>query len=445
MTVSQSNKCNLLTFLPDGCSADVAAFLLPFEAYNLCLTSKHFHMQRSATSLLSTRVLKSSLLSSLAKVLKHNDTSINLENLASLQRHLTNSGLPANSFFLSGSTIVQACLGVLWEKSPNIKTDIDIFCSSDAAPIIRSWLVKASATAPGHHIFAGASFGYFDQSHFTVDESPTSHVENFGKFTSLAKPPDGTISTDQHQLWLENEALTKNAVRNGGSEHTKHLQGGICVCTHNGDPIPFLSRNTAKDLYRLKIEESIDFEHKVDLVIAKKNCNATDLINNFDLDICRCSFDGSNFFIPDPHNVFKNKKAAENPFLSYFFQTVIPCPSSVARSRIDCLKAFFLPIIGDHPQSTTLERIRSLKTTMPYHPFVTYVFLKENVDGNTEFTRAHFIHVFVQRQVARLAKYRRRGVQIEGTEMIPSDYDLFSGVPRQHLFHLNNLEWDDMA
>ena len=32
-----------------------------------------------------------------------------------------------------------------------------------------------------------------------------------------------------------------------------------------------------------------------------------------------------------------------------------------------------------------------------------------------------------------------------GTEMIPSDYDLFSGVPRQHLLHLNNLEWDDMA
>ena len=31
-------------------------------------------------------------------------------------------------------------------------------------------------------------------------------------------------------------------------------------------------------------------------------------------------------------------------------------------------------------------------------------------------------------------------VEVEGTEMIPSDYDLLSGVPRRHLLQLNNLE-----
>ena len=155
MTNKCSSKCHL-TLLTDECKLEIAAFLLPFEAYNLCLTSKHLHAQRSLP--LSTSILKSSLLSSLAKVLQHNKTGITLDNLASLQHLLTSSGLPANSFFLSGSTIVQACLGVLWEKSTNIKTDIDIFCSQDAAPIVRSWLVTANAAGPGHHIFAGALF-----------------------------------------------------------------------------------------------------------------------------------------------------------------------------------------------------------------------------------------------------------------------------------------------
>ena len=407
--------------LPDGCKVEVAAFLLPFEAYNLCLTSKHFHSQRSL-SLLSTRVLKSSLLSSLAKVLRHNETGITLENLACLQRLLTRFGLPANSFFLSGSTIVQACLGVLWEKSTNVKTDVDIFCSQDAAPIVRSWLVTANAAGPGHHIFTGAHFGYFDQSHFVVQESPISHVEKFGKFTSTMKPPVGTVSTDQHQLCLESEESTKNAIQHGGSKQTKHLQDGIFVCTHNGDPVPFLPKSVTKNLYRMRVEDSVQFEDKVDLVVAKRLSSALDLINNFDLDICRCSFNGINFSIPNPHNVFKNKQAPESPFVDPITKTVISCPSTVAGSRLDCLKTFFLPIVGDHPQETTLERVRSLRTTMPCHPFVTYVFLEEDEEGNTKFTRAHFIHVFIQRQVARLAKYRRRGVEVEGTEMIPSDY-----------------------
>ena len=112
----------------------------------------------------------------------------------------------------------------------------------------------------------------------------------------------------------------------------------------------------------------------------------------------------------------------------------------VQEMRWDMLTAFY-KFLQVHPQDV----FPCLRTTMPYHPFVTYVFLEEDEEGNTKFTRAHFIHVFIQRQVARLAKYRRRGVEIEGTEMIPSDYDLLSGVPRRHMLQLNNLEWDNLA
>ena len=119
------------------------------------------------------------------------------------------------------------------------------------------------------------------------------------------KPPVGTVSTDQHQLCLESEESTKNAIQHGGSKQTKHLQDGIFVCTHNGDPVPFLPKSVTKNLYRMRVEDSVQFEDKVDLVVAKRLSSALDLINNFDLDICRCSFNGIKFSIPNPHNVLR--------------------------------------------------------------------------------------------------------------------------------------------
>ena len=89
------------------------------------------------------------------------------------------------------------------------------------------------------------------------------------------------------------------------------------------------------------------------------------------------------------------------------------------------------------PFVTTLDIIRHLRDVMPFHPFVTYVFFNEDANGSTEFTRAYFIHTFIQCHVLRIAKYRRRGVNIVGTEMIPSEYDLHSGVPQHHLVDMH--------
>jgi len=57
--------------------------------------------------------------------------------------------LPEGSAVIAGSTMVQACLGVLWgeggEKTyGDGKSDVDIFCSAKAAPAVRSWLVEKS-------------------------------------------------------------------------------------------------------------------------------------------------------------------------------------------------------------------------------------------------------------------------------------------------------------
>ena len=386
-------------------------------------------------------------MSNLARVLKDNTKGITLENLATLQKLLVQHGLATNSFYLSGSTVVQACLGVLWDRGHNAKTDVDIFCTHDAAPIIRSWLVNINAGGPGNHIFSGAKFGSLDQSHFLVQESPINHVEEYGLFTSIAQPPVGTVSIDQQQLHIQNEESVKTAIQFGMAKQTRHLQNGICVSTHSNDPIPFLPKDTIENLYRMEQDDGIYFKKTVDLVVAKNTCSsAEDLLQNFDLEICSCSFDGVKFKIPSPHSVFKNKSNPSSPFFlqqgipvkSLPQNAIISLPSTTARSRLDCLKSFFLPIIGNHAaEDTTLDIIRHLRDVMPFHPFATYVFFNEDANGSTKFTRAYFIHTFIQCHVLRIAKYRRRGVNIIGTEMIPSQYDLPSGVPQHHLVDMH--------
>jgi hypothetical protein len=62
-----------------------------------------------SSSVLATRLLRSSLIVSLGRVLKHSKSGITLEAALSM------GDLPDGYAVIAGSTIVQTCLGVLWE------------------------------------------------------------------------------------------------------------------------------------------------------------------------------------------------------------------------------------------------------------------------------------------------------------------------------------------
>jgi len=49
----------------------------------------------------------------------------------------------------------------------------------------------------------------------------------------------------------------------------------------------------------------------IDLIVAQDGLIASDLLNGFDLDICKASFDGKKFHIPDPHLTFAAKTKME--------------------------------------------------------------------------------------------------------------------------------------
>ena len=49
----------------------------------------------------------------------------------------------------------------------------------------------------------------------------------------------------------------------------------------------------------------------IDLIVAQDGLIASDLLNGFDLEICKASFDGKKFHIPDPHLTFAAKTKME--------------------------------------------------------------------------------------------------------------------------------------
>ena len=53
-------------------------------------------------------------------------------------------------------------------------------------------------------------------------------------------------------------------------------------------------------------------EAQVDLIVATAGLSASDLLEGFDLDICKASFDGKKFHIPNPHLTFAGKTKMES-------------------------------------------------------------------------------------------------------------------------------------
>ena len=78
-------------------------------------------------NLIATNLLRTSLLSSLGRVLEQINCGITLEAVLKM------GALPEGSALIAGSSMVAACLGKYdW------KGDVDVYCSAEGAPLVRS-------------------------------------------------------------------------------------------------------------------------------------------------------------------------------------------------------------------------------------------------------------------------------------------------------------------
>lgn len=139
---------NLFASLSDQNWNIISSFAAPPDVYSLSLSSVHFFREATDTAtpdsdnknaasaakdkkVLATQLLRSSLMSSLGRVLEKSSSGITFDAVLKMGE------LPEGSALIAGSTIVAACLGKDWSNWPD-SADVDVYCSAGAAPQVRS-------------------------------------------------------------------------------------------------------------------------------------------------------------------------------------------------------------------------------------------------------------------------------------------------------------------
>mmetsp|Transcript_23334 Transcript_23334/g.53531 ORF Transcript_23334/g.53531 Transcript_23334/m.53531 type:complete len:491 (-) Transcript_23334:213-1685(-) len=452
----------LIGIVPDCAWENVASFAAPSDCYNIALASKRFFRPVSISSdaperrggqkprrkskrlksaggapplLLATRMLRVSLEHNLERVLEHSRSGITLDSLKKLGE------LPEGSAVIAGSTMVQACLGVLWgeggEKTyGDGKSDVDIFCSAKAAPAVRSWLVEKSDC-----MFVGLKDSAYEcgatseKMLYAVDTN-IHHVEHWGSIME-------NVGNNEYYHHFGKEGSLPPGVDAKSTEYYKEIVGYGKQCQSSIDEkfeysLHFTSLGIdLNEAYDVKPKSGGDLpydfhgEGDIDLVVGRlkdksgdKKIAPSDLLSDFDLEICKCSFDGKKFHIADPHNTFSGKtqmepkrRAVVSSYANHF--------SPPANNKY---------MDGDVAAFHTSAVIRKVRVDIPSSPFYGRLDFAASLPNrynpqdllHDRITRVKYgasiqFHNFVKKLIDRLKKYQSRGIEVLNAPAIPDD------------------------
>ena len=225
------------------------------------------------------RLFHQAMKTTLANILL--DHNLQLEDIFPPGSATDSEGRP--QVLIAGSAAVQAVLGKRWGRS-----DIDVFCTWEAAPLVRNRLV-ASGLICNH---CGSHYG--DLAPLPDAGMFVDHVEGYGK------PGDEDGGFSMKKALEYGEAHVRDKGR-GNKFHDNFLIFGF---RRPGIPGGAGSRGFPCDF-----GSTIT---KIELIIGKEcSKDARDLLRSFDLTICKTSFDGETFRVPAPHDTFNAKTAVD--------------------------------------------------------------------------------------------------------------------------------------
>lgn len=215
--------------------------------------------------------------------------------------------LPSRSVVVSGSVIVQAMLGAVWEDS-----DLDIYTTASAAKYVRTWLMKEAGqvlvNVAGSSDYNGA-------------------VEKY-----VRRPEDGQLimsGRDNNDSWMYDSSQFRDS---------EVEVDGQLIETYPRVPIhyePRLSKNPSK----------------IDLVVLSESDDISDAINQFDLDICQNIWDGRSFTIGNASDAFLGRANTtplpRNFHLNSYISCVIEAMSNVSTILRTCSYGYMLLKYGN--------------------------------------------------------------------------------------------------
>jgi hypothetical protein len=283
----------------------VAQYCIPPDVFSLSLTSREFlvetHCQPSPSPPpqgggshgLTNKLLHVSMLQSLKRALKRNGASFRPEiDIFNSFTDLANS-LPPNSVAMSGSIVVQAVLGVNWEDS-----DLDVYCISDAAPAVRSWLINNMK-----QVLVGVHPVYYSE--------PIQQGEFIGSVEKwMNTPDDGELfKTKYGRTWRFSKSFCSKP---SPFVYGHHYQRDHDFRSFDPDEtweVGTMDHATDIPFEPLLLRDEVEKKGNIDLIIANRFYGIGDVIDDFDIEICKCLWDGHKFIIPSPQLTFRKCSA----------------------------------------------------------------------------------------------------------------------------------------
>ena len=173
-----------------------------------------------------------------------------------------------------------------------------------------------------------------------------------------------------------------------------------------------------------------DGRGRIDLIVAQRALPASSLLDGFDLEICKASFDGKKFHIPDPHLTFAAKTRMEPNRKAVVGSYVRHHPGEPEGRYIE-------PIDLARLASTTISAVRK---DVPCTPFYGQLDFADSlpdlydVDDDDDLMNFHEpvvkwkyglkaqFHNWVCVLIKRLRKYQKRGIEVVDVPTIAEDF-----------------------
>ncbi len=169
----------------------------------------------------------------------------------------------------------------------------------------------------------------------------------------------------------------------------------------------------------------------VDLIVAKAGIPASTLLEGFDLEICKASFDGKKFHIPDPHHTFAgktrmeaNRRAVVGSYVKHY-----RAPEDCRRMNLPLLTNRTISAVRKDVPNAPFYRLLDVAASLP-DPYPRESIWDE--DWRDEINQDPFeqaklappiqFHNWCCALIRRLRKYQQRGIDVVDAPTIADNF-----------------------
>lgn len=434
--VSPSERGTSLRDLSEEVLAKIAGSLAPPDVFSFATCSKELfsvfprspvEKSRPLAAELLESSLKRELQASLNAVTSREEErpSFTLEDIFPEEGSFRKDAPP--QVLLSGSLAVQAALG----RSGDVKewelADVDIFCTWDAAPFVRQRLFEKCRL-----ICSGVDNSYLQHERDLAGareesslETSVHHVESYA-----SRPIKGPFG------WRGDLPYTSDEY------YAQTLEWGELVLEDAGKPRFGISSSESYGGMKVGVPGGsaggvFPYDHElrnlhsfVQLVVGKRGVtDARELLESFDLEICKCYYDGREFHVPAPGDTFAGRSAithARRDLVADFMGESEPLPGDLVGERQTRMVEFerLLPVmtrirdqswagVGLGPctelDTLALDTLPSLSVGLDCASYFARLRTICTLDEQHAIERRYR---FIVRLIYRMQKYHRRGVTL---------------------------------